>query len=158
MDVTALISARLTNFVARRIPNVGRKSTERHVKKFRSSDGRKGATLIGRPVFLLDVVGRKSGIVRPVMLMHVQRGNDLVVLGSAAGSSSTPDWYKNLMAAGGADVQVAAERWSVKARELEPGPERDECWTLASAVYPGFDSYQGFTSRPIPVALLERSA
>ena len=107
-------------------------------------------------MFLLDVVGRSSGEPRPVMLMHVPRGDDLVVVASAGGSDTTPNWYKNLMAAGGADVQVGADRWSVAARELDDGPERDECWSLATAVYPGFDSYQQFTDRRIPVAVLER--
>jgi F420H(2)-dependent quinone reductase len=155
MDVTALAAARVTNFIARRFPSVSQKATARQVQKFRSSGGRKGNTLLGRPVFLLDVVGRSSGELRPVMLMYVPRGEDLVVLGSGAGSAATPNWYKNLMAVGGAEVQVGADRWSVSVRQLEEGPERDECWSLASAVYPGFDSYQTFTNRQIPVAVLE---
>ena len=48
------------------------------------------------------------------------------------------------------------DRWSVTARELDDGPERDECWALAAAIYPGFDSYQRFTDRQLPVAVLER--
>ena len=126
--------------------------------KYRSSGGRKGNTLVGRPVFLLDVVGRSGGERRPVMLMYVPRGEDLVVIGSGAGSAATPNWYRNLMAAGGAEVQVGADRWSVAARELEDGSERDECWSLAADVYPGFDSYRRFTDRQLPVALLERRA
>jgi F420H(2)-dependent quinone reductase len=128
------------------------------VAKYRSSGGRKGNTLVGRPVFLLDVVGRSGGERRPVMLMYVPRGEDLVVIGSGAGSAATPNWYRNLMAAGGAEVQVGADRWSVAARELEDGSERDECWSLAADVYPGFDSYRRFTDRRLPVALLERRA
>ncbi|HEY6426846.1 MAG TPA: nitroreductase/quinone reductase family protein [Acidimicrobiales bacterium] len=155
-DVTVLVSARVSNRVARRFPAVGRKATARQVAKYRSSGGRKGNTIVGRPVFLLDVVGRLSGERRPVMLMYVPRGDDLVVIGSAAGSASTPNWYKNLMAAAGGEVQVSGERWSVCARELGDGPERNECWSLAAAVYPGFDSYQHFTDRPLPVAVLER--
>jgi deazaflavin-dependent oxidoreductase (nitroreductase family) len=95
------------------------------VAKYRSSGGRKGNTLVGRPVFLLDVVGRSGGERRPVMLMYVRRGEDLVVIGSGAGSAATPNWYRNLMAAGGAEVQVGPDRWSVAARELEDGSERD---------------------------------
>jgi deazaflavin-dependent oxidoreductase (nitroreductase family) len=60
-----------------------------------------------------------------------------VVIGSGAGSAATPNWYRNLMAAGGAEVQVGADRWSVAARELQDGSERDECWSLAADVYPG---------------------
>lgn len=81
-----------------------------------------------------------------------------MVIASAGGSDTTPNWYKNLLAAGEADVQVGADRWTAAGRELEDGPERDECWALANAVYPGFDSYQGFTDRQIPVAVLERRA
>ncbi len=71
------------------------------------------------------------------MLMYVPRRDDLVVIGSAAGRANTPNWYKNLMAAGGGQVQVGAERWPVSARELDDGAERDECWAWAAAVYPG---------------------
>ena len=53
--------------------------------------------------------------------MHVRRRDDLVVIGSAAGTAATPN-----------------------------------CWSLAPAVYPGFDSYQGYIDRQIPVAVLER--
>ena len=156
MKVPVSVSARITNFVARRFPALGSKGTARQVAKYRSSAGRKGNTIFGRPVFLLDVVGRSSGERRPVMLVHMPRGDDLVVIASAGGSDVTPNWYKNLLAAGGARVQVGADRWSVAARELEDGPERDECWTLAAAVYPGFDSYQRFTDRQLPIAVLER--
>jgi F420H(2)-dependent quinone reductase len=154
--VTRKVSARFANLVARWFPALGRSATARQVAKYRSSGGRKGNTIVGRPVFLLDVVGRSSGERRPVMLMHVPRGDDLVVVASAGGSVTTPNWYKNLLAAGGAEVQVGADRWTVAARELQDGPERDEAWSLAAAVYPGFDSYQAFTERRIPVAVLER--
>jgi deazaflavin-dependent oxidoreductase (nitroreductase family) len=154
--VTALVSARVSNLVTRRLPALGRRSTARQVAKYRSSGGRQGNTIVGRPVFLLDVVGRSSGERRPVMLMYVPRGDDLVVIGSAAGSASTPNWYKNLMAAGGGEVQVGADRWAVAARQVGDGAEHDECWALAAAVYPGFDSYQRFTERRLPVAVLER--
>jgi deazaflavin-dependent oxidoreductase (nitroreductase family) len=90
------------------------------------------------------------------MLIHVPRGDDLIVVGSGAGVPNTPNWYKNLMAAGGGQVQVGADRWRVGARQLQEGRERDECWTLAVARYPGFDAYQTYTERRIPVAVLKR--
>jgi F420H(2)-dependent quinone reductase len=157
-NATMAVPARFTNLVARRFPALGRSATARQVAKYRSSGGRKGNTIVGRPVFLLDVVGRSSGERRPVMLIHVPRGDDLVVVASAGGSDTTPNWYKNLLAAGGAEVQVGADRWPVAVRELDDGPERDECWSLAAAVYPGFESYRQFTERRLPVAVLERRA
>jgi hypothetical protein len=48
--------------------------------------GRRGDGIMGKPVFLLDVVGRTSGQSRPVMLMLVRRGDDLVVTGSNGGN------------------------------------------------------------------------
>lgn len=73
--------------------------SRRHVDRYRSSDGRKGSTLMGKPVFLLDVVGQSSGESHPIML--VRRGDDLLVRGSNAGNSKTPNWYLNLIAARG---------------------------------------------------------
>ena len=73
-----------------------------------------------------------------------------------------PDLVRRVILAGtgprGAEVQVGPDRWSVAARELDDGSERDEAWSLAAAVYPGFDSYQRFTDRQIPVAVLARRA
>ena len=60
------------------------------------------------------------------------------------------------MAAPTADVQVGDDRWTVTARELDAGAERDECWALATTAYAGYDSYQTFTDRTIPVAVLTR--
>jgi F420H(2)-dependent quinone reductase len=151
------ISGRVINFMSRRFPAVGRAGTRRQIKQFRGSNGGKGSQLLGKPVFLLDVVGRTSGELRPVMLMLVRRGDDLVVIGSNGGNPVTPNWYRNLMAAGGAEVQVGAQRWAVTATELPEGPERDECWKLGVAAYPDFASYQELTQRRIPVAILRRS-
>lgn len=153
----ASVTGRIANLMSKRFPAIGRAATRRQIDQFRKSDGRKGNRLLGKPVFLLDVVGRTSGEPRPVMLMHVPRGDDLVVVGSNAGHPTTPNWYRNLMAAGGGEVHVGGERWAVSARELDDGPERDECWALATAVYPDFDSYQELTERRIPVAVLERA-
>jgi deazaflavin-dependent oxidoreductase (nitroreductase family) len=152
----ASITGRLANLMSRYAPGLGRKGTERQVEQFRSSGGTKGNKVWGKPVFLLDVVGRSSGEPRPVMLMLVRRGDEqLVVVGSNGGNPKTPNWYRNLMAAGGGHVELDGRRWAVTARELPEGPERDECWKLAEAAYPDFASYQQLTDRRIPVAVLD---
>jgi deazaflavin-dependent oxidoreductase (nitroreductase family) len=90
------------------------------------------------------------------MLMLVRRGDDLLVVGSNGGNPDSPNWFKNLAAAGEAHVEVGAERWAVRVRELEEGSEREECWELVVAGYPDFATYQELTDRRIPVAVLER--
>jgi len=154
----ASFSGRMVNFMSKRLPGLGRRGTQRQIKQFRSSNGAKGNKMMGKPTFLLDVVGRKSGEARPVMLMLIRRDDDLVVVGSNGGNPDTPNWYKNLAGAAGGHVEVGSERWAVDMRELDDGPERDECWDLACAGYPDFASYQELTDRKIPVALLTRKA
>ncbi len=146
----------MANFMSRRLPALGRMGTRRQIKQFRSSKGAKGNALMGKPVFLLDVVGRSSGEPRPVMLMLIRRGDDLLVAGSNGGNPESPNWFKNLAAAGEAHVEVGADRWAVTVRELDEGAERDECWDLLVGGYPDFASYQELTDRRIPVAVLER--
>lgn len=147
----------MANLMSRRVPRLGRIGTRHQIRQFRTSNGKKGNKLLGRPIYVLDVVGRTSGELRPVMLMLVRRGDDVVAVGSNAGNPETPNWYRNLMSAGEAHVEVGAERWAVDARELDEGPERNECWDLAVAAYPDFASYQDLTDRRIPVAVLTRT-
>ena len=153
----ASITGRLTNFMSLHMSGLGKKGTERQVDQFQSSGGTKGNKMFGQPVFLLDVVGRTSGEPRPVMLMLAKRGEDLLVVGSNGGNPKTPNWYRNLMAAEATEVQVNADRWTVTARELSDGDERDECWKLATDAYPDFGTYQELTDRKIPIAVLERA-
>ncbi|WP_426571271.1 nitroreductase family deazaflavin-dependent oxidoreductase [Aquihabitans sp. McL0605] len=151
----ASITGRAANFMSRRFPHLVAKGTHKQVAQFRESGGTKGNKMFGKPVFLLEVVGRKSGEPRPVMLMLVTRGDDLIVVGSNGGNPVTPNWYRNLMAADQTEVQVGADRWPTTAREVE-GDEREQCWALAAEAYPDFDTYQQLTDRTIPVAVLER--
>jgi len=154
MAAMASLSGRFANLMSRRLPALGRMGTRRQIKQFRSSNGEKGSQFMGKPVFLLDVVGRSSGEPRPVMLMLIRRGEDLLVAGSNGGNPDAPNWWKNLMAAGEAHVEVGAQRWAVDATQLDEGPQRDECWELLCAGYPDFASYQELTDRRIPVGVL----
>lgn len=152
----ATISGRMINFFSKHVPAMGRAGTKRQVKQYRESNGTKGGVLLGKPCFLLDVTGRTSGESRPVMLMLCPRGDALIVTASYGGHPEAPNWYKNLMAAGEADVQVGADTWTVTPRELPEGAERDECWDMLVSAYPDFASYQELTDRRLPVIVLER--
>lgn len=151
------ITGRTANVVGRRLPSCARWATNRRVRLYRSSGGRESNRLLGKPCFLLDVVGRKSGESRPVMLMLVRRGEDLLVTGSNAGNPNTPNWYLNLMAAGGGYVEVGARRWAVSAREIADGLEQEDCWHLLTNACPDFISHQQLTTRRLPIAVLSPS-
>ncbi len=144
--------------MSRRFPSLMHRGGDRQVEQFRASKGAKGNKMMGKPVFLLDVVGRKSGQSRPVALMLVRRGDDLIVTGSFGGNPKAPNWYENLLAAGEAHVEVGSERWAVDFHQLEEGSEREQCWKLLCDAYPDFASYQELTDRRLPVALLCRKA
>ena len=90
----ASISGRIANFFSTRMPNAGRRATRSHVEAYRASNGTKRTKLLGKPVFLLDVVGRTSGEPRPVMLMLARRGDDVIVVGSNGGNAETPNWFR----------------------------------------------------------------
>lgn len=152
----ASVTGRVANLLSSRVPRIGAAATRRQIRRFRASGGTKADTFLGRPAFLLDVVGRSSGEPRPVMLMLIRDGDDLLVCGSHGGAPATPNWYRNLMAAGGGHVEVAGDRWAVTATQLD-GPDRDRAWTLLCAGYPDFATYQELSDRHLPVAVLRRA-
>ena len=55
----ASVTGRIVNFISRRLPGLGHWGTRRQVAQFRASKGSKGNKIMGKPTFLLDVVGRK---------------------------------------------------------------------------------------------------
>lgn len=150
------ISGRLANLGSNRLDRAARLMGRTHVRLYDRFDGRRLTSWLGQPVFKLEVRGRKSGELRPVMLMLVRRGDDLLVCGSNGGNKETPNWYRNLMAAEAGTVTVAGESWTVTAREVH-GDEREECWRLLCEGYRDFATYQAHTERLLPVAVLERS-
>ena len=154
----ASITGRIANFVSRNMPRLARAGGDRHVERFRASQGHKFNKFMGKPVVLVDVVGRKSGKSQPVMLMLVRRGDDLLVCGSFGGNPRTPGWYENLAAAREAFVELDGARWAVTHRELKEGPEREACWNLLTEAYPDFASYQQLTTRRLPLGVLSRKA
>lgn len=91
-----------------------------------------------------------------MVLMHVPRGDVLLVIGSRGGHDETPNWYQNLQAAGEAHVEVGAERWVVTSREVEQGVDRDEAWKALTEAYPDFAVYQTLTDRQLPISVLSR--
>ncbi|WP_327140789.1 nitroreductase/quinone reductase family protein [Nocardia sp. NBC_01327] len=121
------------------------------------SGGTKLASLQGKPVFQLIVKGRKSGEPRPVMLMLIRSGDDLLVSGSNGGHPGTPNWWLNLAAAPTARVQVGAENWPVDVRVVTDPAEYENHWQTLVAGYPDFATYRALSTRTFPIAVLSRA-
>ena len=153
----ASFTGKATHLLSTRSAPIAKLYSRTQVKVFRATKGRLWKRFLGRPVVLVDVVGRSSGEPRPVMLMRVERGARFVVCGSNGGNPTVPNWYRNLVAAGEAAVEADGERRHCSFAELADGDERDECWDLLVAAYPNFASYQELTDRRLPVGLLTPS-
>jgi deazaflavin-dependent oxidoreductase (nitroreductase family) len=107
------------------------------------------------PVLILTTKGKKTGLLRPKALMYLPYGNDFVVIASNLGQSNHPAWWVNLQAEPEATVQVRDEYQAVRAREAD-GEERERLWNAIAEKNPDYDQYRAWTSRRIPVVVLER--
>ena len=126
-----------------------------HLKLYLWSSGRIGGTLRGLPVLILRTQGKKTGLPRTNALMYLPRGGDFAVIASNLGEDHHPAWWFNLKAQGSASVQIGKEHYTIRAREVE-GDEREELWQAIARVNSDYEQYRTWTSRRIPVVLLER--
>ena len=131
------------------------------IAEFRANDGRVGGQFEGAPVVLMHHVGRRSGAeyVNPVMYLADETDPATIyVFASKAGAPTHPDWYRNMIDAGRATVEVGTETYDVTVRELE-GEDRDRVYAEQASRYPGFAEYEEKTAgiRVIPVLALTRA-
>jgi deazaflavin-dependent oxidoreductase (nitroreductase family) len=124
-----------------------------HGGLYRLTRGRLGRRIGKAPVLLLTTTGRRSGARRTVPLLFLEDGDGWVVVASNGGRPEDPGWWRNLSAAGVAEVQVGGRRAAVVASETGPA-EREQLWPRLTAIYPAYDSYREKTSRTIPVVRL----
>jgi deazaflavin-dependent oxidoreductase (nitroreductase family) len=111
--------------------------------------------IMGMQVLALTTVGRRSGQERTTpVAWFPATGPGWLVVASAGGAATNPDWYRNLAAAPDrAVVEVAGRRVPVTARELR-GDERDAAWARIAAASDQFAGYRDKTDREIPVVEL----
>ena len=86
--------------------------------------------------------------------MYLDDDADVVVVASKGGTDTHPAWFHNLMAMSETEVEVRGERRRVRPR-LADAEERARLWSRLVALYPPYEEYQSFTSRKIPVVVLE---
>jgi deazaflavin-dependent oxidoreductase (nitroreductase family) len=131
------------------------------IAEFRANEGRVGGNFDGAPITLVHHTGRSSGREFVAPMMYLADDDDpatIYVFASKAGAPTHPDWYRNLVAAGSAEVEVGTERYPVAVTELT-GAERDRVYAEQVRRYPGFGEYEQKTAgiRTIPVLALRRS-
>jgi deazaflavin-dependent oxidoreductase (nitroreductase family) len=129
-----------------------------HVWLYKSSGGRRGATMQGMKVLLLTTTGNKSGKQRTVPVVPFVEGDKTYIMASMGGAPQHPAWYVNLKSNPDVAVQLGSDEYRAKAVTLPEGPERDGVWQRLTQAMPNFGEYQKKTSRLIPVVRLDRQA
>jgi deazaflavin-dependent oxidoreductase (nitroreductase family) len=124
-----------------------------HSFLYRLTGGRIGRRLVDNDMLLLTTTGRRSGESHTVPLLYLRDGDDLVVIASWGGRERNPEWFINLGADPTAKVQIAGDRFEVRASTADP-ERRARLWPLVLAAYDGYRIYQSRTSREIPVVIL----
>jgi len=102
----------------------------------------------------LVVKGRKTGKNRSVALAYFEIDGHRLVVGSAGGSPTDPQWVTNLRANPEATIHIARKARRVTAR-IAAGAERQAIWEKLSVQVPTYAQYQAQVSREIPLVILE---
>jgi deazaflavin-dependent oxidoreductase (nitroreductase family) len=133
---------------------------QRIIAEFRANEGRVGGGFEGAPMVLIHHVGRKSGTEYVIPLVYLPDGDDSIyIFASKGGAPVNPEWYRNLVAAGEATIEVGTSTYPVTVTELS-GDERDRVYAEQVKRMPGFGDYERKAEgiRKIPVLRLVRQA
>ncbi|MEU9504765.1 nitroreductase family deazaflavin-dependent oxidoreductase [Micromonospora sp. NPDC048170] len=128
-----------------------------HIRRYVETDGAEGHEW--RPgvfTLLLTTRGRRSGKLRRTALIYGRDGDAYLVVASQGGDPKHPAWYLNLLDEPLVEVQVGAERFTVRARTAT-AQEKPRMWSTMAGIWPAYDDYQARTDRDIPVVVLERA-
>ena len=119
---------------------------------------RSGDKFMGMDLLYLTTVGAKSGQKRESTVSRFpDSGGAWLIVASAAGSASHPDWYHNIAAhPDQVWIEVAGQHYRVTPTQLE-GDERAKAWEQITASQPRYAGYQQKTDRALPVLRLSRA-
>lgn len=127
-----------------------------HVWLYRSSGGKRGASMKGKDIVLLTTKGRKTGADRTVPVVSFVDGGDRIVIASKGGAPGHPAWFLNLEKNPEVTVQLGPEVYQARA-VIPDRAERDRLYAKAVSEMPQFGEYEKKTSRVIPVVRLVRA-
>lgn len=133
---------------------IGRTIYRWHARLYRGTRGFIGHKSPVGPMLILETRGRRSGRTRSVTLLYYEMANVFYVVASNGGRPEHPEWLLNLRASPEALVQVGANRFAVRAREL-PSSDCPELWRELVHHYHGWGEYQRLTRRTISAVALD---
>ena len=122
----------------------------------KSTDNKNSLTSIlsGIPVIVLTTIGARSGESRTVPLLGVVKGEDVFLIASNWGQAHHPSWYYNLKANPEAQLSMGKDAGPYIAQDATDS-EREEFWTEAVIMYPGYAEYKKrISTRKIPMFIL----
>ena len=132
------------------------------IEEFRANGG-KVAQFGDAPLVILGTIGARSGQLREIPLVALVESdgdNDgMYIFASKGGAPSNPDWYHNLKANPGVEVEVAGDAYSARA-EITEGDDRKALYDAQAARYAQFAEYETSAAeagRTIPVIRLHRA-
>jgi deazaflavin-dependent oxidoreductase (nitroreductase family) len=125
------------------------------IEEFRATGGKVGGPFAGSTLLLLTTTGARTGKPRTNPVAFLRDGERILIIASAAGAATNPDWYHNLVANPDVTVELGAETFAATAVPLR-GEERDRLFAHVVQLAPGFGEYQAKTPRVIPVVALYR--
>ncbi len=128
---------------------------EDHLNRYLETNGEDGHIFSGVPTLLLTTMGRKTGQPYTTPLIYGQDGGRYLLVASRGGAPTNPGWYRNLVIQPDVEIQVKADRFSVRARTATP-EEKGPLWELMAKIWPNYDEYKTKTTREIPLVILER--
>lgn len=110
----------------------------------RVTGGRAIASDLLFDTLMLTTTGHRSGQPRTSALARFDLDGTPVVIASNFGREDHPAWSTNLLADPRAAIEVAGRQREVVARALTP-EEREQAWSQAVAIWPGYETYREAT-------------
>jgi deazaflavin-dependent oxidoreductase (nitroreductase family) len=133
-------------------------TTRGQVELYERTDGREGATIEGSPVVVVTMRGARSGKLRKVALMRIERDGVYAIGAAAGGQARNPSWFHNLVANPTVQLQDGPDRRLMTARVAE-GAERESWLAYTEELYPFFAGLRARAieagNREVPLILLE---
>ncbi|RKR93171.1 deazaflavin-dependent oxidoreductase (nitroreductase family) [Micromonospora pisi] len=126
------------------------------IEEFRANGGRVGGYFEGARLLLLTTTGARSGAEHTTPLGYLPDGGERVlVIGSAGGARTHPDWFHNIVADPHVTVEDGVFVYDAVASVLE-GDERDLVFARAVEADQGWGDYQSRSGRVLPVVALRQ--